>query len=506
MSITSLLFGGEIARRVEEQIAEMRDEVRKEFARQQIAESSISENDYAFRMLGYNQGKYDIPEAYVQRVIKESHRLYDTHGLAEVIVDRIVSIILEAGLDYDVQFDEAAADDPDYTYFQNQVRKRLDRWWNDEETDIQEQINDFVTELMLSGEQGFRFDVDKSNGWVRMGDICRDEVKDLAVDGFRKKQLRAVVVRSEDGEEQQLNVLSVQHDKDTPDFGFLSGDCLYYRLRTRPSKRRGKPVLQVAIDELTAEKKFRVLSTDRVIARMSVFLQTTLEGKTDDEVRAYAADTKNNMPASGTRVFTNDKIKNEFVSAKMEAYEIANMVNSMISVIAGMFGFPPSWLGIGDGSNRSIAETQQEPAERNTKNAKTGILGLIERILYFVADRAIVARYVTTDPLKRVNVKGENGEIVNKPLRETMTITVIPVPIAKQKRDAQPFAAVAKALEALTLLVELERGEGRAVLTPEQRAAFLTAAFAADGVGIEVFGDAFESDEPETVPTEGANG
>jgi hypothetical protein len=164
----------------------------------------------------------------------------------------------------------------------------------------------------------------------------------------------------------------------------------------------------------------------------------------------------------------------------------------MISVIAGMLGFPPSWLGVGEGSNRAIAETQQEPAERNTKSEKENIMGAFERMLYFVVDQGILAKYLTPDPRRKVKVKDSDGNSISKSLRDCVNINVYPVPLAKQKKDEKPLSASTAAAELLVLINELARNNGgKAILDPAQRAALLNAGFKEDGVGVEVFGEAF---------------
>jgi hypothetical protein len=208
------------------------------------------------------------------------------------------------------------------------------------------------------------------------------------------------------------------------------------------------------------------------------------------------------MPAAGTRIFINEKMKNEFVAAKLESYEISNTINTMISVLAGMLGFPPSWLGIGEGSNRAIAETQQEPAERNTKSEKENILGLFERVLYFVVDQGIVTKYLTPDPRKNVLVKDAGGKARAKSLRSCMTINVYPVPLAANRKDDAPFSASKAAAEVMVLLDQLSRTNGgRSILDPAQRAALLNGGFKEDGVGIEIFADAFSDAQPQETPS-----
>lgn len=486
MGLTDILFGRQIQASVDTAVAQ-------ELERHGVAESSLTEDDYAFRLLSGAHGRFDLPEVWTQRILNQSHHLYDSHGLAEVIIDRILSIILEGGLAYEVQFDETVQPDEDYELYKRAASRRLEKWWYAAETNIQERARMFITELLLSGEHGWRIKVAEGNGWVRIGDFTRLEVKDLIVDDFDRMQLAAVALLSTGAEDGAvLHVIGEDQDPASPSYTFLTGDCIYHRFKPRASKRRGKPVLQTVIDELTAEKKFRVLGVDRMIARLSVFLQTVLEGKSDKEVEDYAKKVTHKMPAAGTRIFVNEKIKNDFVAAKLEAYEISNTINTMISVIAGMLGFPPSWLGIGEGSNRAIAETQQEPAERNTKSEKENILGAFERVLYFVVDQAIIAKYVTQDPRRKVNVKDSDGNVISKSLRECITINVYPVPLAAKKKDEKPLSASTAAAELMVLLNELARNNsGKSILDSAQRAALLNAGFKEDGVGIEIFGDAF---------------
>ena len=125
-------------------------------------------------------------------------------------------------------------------------------------------------------------------------------------------------------------------------------------------------------------------------------------------------------------------------------------------------------------------------------------MGAFERVLYFVIDQGILAKYLTQDPRRKVKVKDSEGQVVTKALRECMTINVYPVPLAAGKNRDKPLSATTAAAEAFIMLNEISASNGgKHVLRPDQRAALLNAGFKEDGIGIEVFGDAFVSPSPE---------
>lgn len=484
--------------RVDELTATARAEGRGE----RIAESV--EDDYMFRRLSGSRGVYEIGETINQIVLSHCHKLYQTHGLADFIVQRAASIFLEGGLQYALTFDEVPDDAPAeekkiYDDFRRATEQRCETWWNHPEVDIDERSAQFTDELLVSGEHGWRFKVDPSNGFVRVGDFPRTEVGDIHIDAFDATRMHSVVPlnpadhvagmlrASTRTPDPQSALTLIRRNADT---GYVEGELAYHRLRPTSTMRRGRPILQTIVDELTSEKKFRVMASDRALARMTTFLQTQIDGMSTDELDAYAKTHKATIPQNGQRIYTNEKMKNEFISANVEASDVSSWIESAITVIAAALGWPISWFSYGSSTNRATAETQEDPAYRNLNRQKRQLLKYFEDVLYFVIDSAAKFQYLYTGPEPTVAVKGrEEGVLIRKPLRQCVTVTVSTRPLAKKQKDANPMGATKAMMEILVLIKQLRVDFGAEILTPEQIAQMLSYAFAADEVGIEVFGD-----------------
>lgn len=450
------------------------------------AQGVPDKDEYAFRRLSGTPTSYDLPQVFVERVLMECHWLYDSHGLAERIVERVATIITEAGFDYKVDFD------PDfekaYPTYAEVIRKRLTDFWYSDEVNIQQRSRMTVKELLLSGEHGWRTEVGV-NGSIRIGDFLRADVKELVVDDFDRSKIREVVLRgSINQQDETLSIINIQSDPTKPGYGHLVGDCFYFRFGARASKRRGKPLLQAVIDELKAEKKFRILSMDRSLARMSVFLDVKLNGMTQEEVEAYAARQGTTLPVNGQKYYHNEQVETEFKSAKLESYELTNVYRTMFTVIAGMLGMPISWFGFGDGSTKATSETQQEPAEKDFRAAKEAFVDMLESLLYYVVDQAIVTQYVSGGAGTSVQL-GDKSKLI----RDCVTISVIPRPLVKDQTSGTPLQATTAAMEILSKdqLRALTEG-GRKLIDAENEAALVNYALAKDGTGIKIV----ETNEP----------
>lgn len=469
MGLVDLLFGNRIEKRVSELVK----------VRAAEAQGKPDTDEYAFRHLTGKHTTNDLPEVFVAQILRESHWLYDSHGFAERIVERVKSIIGEGGFDYNVDFD------PDFEkthpMYAEVIRKRLDSFWYSDEVDIQNRIDETLTELLLSGEHGWRTTVG-ANGMVRIGDFVRSDVKDLVVDDFDRRKLVKVILKGEVGSDAMpLDVISIENDPDEPGYRHLVGECFYFRIKTRASKRRGKPLLQAVIDELKAEKKFRILTADRTLARMSVFLDVKLNGMTQEEVEAYARQQGTTLPVNGQKYYHNEQVETEFKAANLEAGDISTLIRSFVTVIAGMLGMPISWFGFGDGSTRATSETQQEPAEKDIKKQKESFIGMIENLLYYVVDQAIIKQYVSGGTGVSVQI-GEETKLI----RDCVTITVIPRPLAKEQGSATPLSATKAAMEILASDQLRGSETGSRIFDPDKEAALVNFALSKDGTGIEV--------------------
>jgi hypothetical protein len=496
MGLTEKLFGGTIASAVARGIEERLPAIRDEVAKQSIAEATSAEaSQWAFEHLSsaqYAPGQYELPQAFQDQIIRDSYWQYEAHGLGYMIVARIISLIFEGGLQYTIAFDEGVPTD-----VQAMTRKRLDLFWYDENVDLQDRAAEFVLQALLAGEHGLRLDVDPDNGAVSLFDICREDVKDLGLAARDKRRLETVTLKGDmmNLKERPEEALQVVRKNAA---GYLEGDCLYFRLDTRASKRRGSPVLQRVIDELKAEKKFRVLSSDRIIQRMAVFVSTTLKGSTLKQVAEYAAQQPKTIP-SGTVWYQNDMVTRDFQSANMEAGDISVMDKLLITVILGSFGFPLSWFAFGDSSTKATSETQQGPAAEDSKRMKRGIFSVFEKLMYFVLDRAILAHTITPTPDAKITVKDVDGNGVQKRLRDCITITVAPVPLAKEKPEGKPLDATSAAMDVIGKDDARALDQGQKLLTPENEVALMNYALARDGVGLEV---TVPEETPEKVKTE----
>lgn len=239
-------------------------------------------------------------------------------------------------------------------------------------------------------------------------------------------------------------------------------------------------------------KKFRILATDRMVARLSLFMDTELTGMSDEQIAEFVRTHGTAIPSQGHRFIHSEGVKNTFLSATLEAGDINATIQTQTIGIVGALGHPISWYGYGDGSTRATAETQQTPAAMDMKRFKGQIIEALQTLLYYVADAAILSRYVSSDPsvtpLTEIDVKDADGNPARRIMRECIAITVSTIPSAPQQAKS---LAVTK--DAVAVIASDDSGaelSGKRMLTDDKRRALMNWALAADGVGIEV--EAFE--------------
>lgn len=454
-------------------------------------------DEYAFRLLRGGTQRNDLPQPFVAQILRDSHWMYESHGLAERIIERACSLILEGGPTYAVEFVPSFEDR--YPEYAKLIRTRLENWWYSKDADMPARIDDALRELLLSGEHGWRLKV-SDNGWVRIGDLTRYDVRDLAADAFDKRRLAQITIEGgQTGEEIPLEILHECDDLERTEYKHLVGDCVYMRLKTRASKMRGRPLLQAVIDELRNEKRFRMLSADRSITRMGSFVDITVDGDAED-VEAIRAEYEDRPPENGRAFVHNKQVEAKYESASIESNELANMYRNNITIIAGFLGMPISWFGYGDGSTKATSETQQGPAEIDYKSMRERFLSAVKDLLYFVVDQAIISGAVASSSLDRtVEVTDEDGQTLRRRIRDCVTITVSTRPLAEEKPKTTPLAATTAVMDIISKDDLRAQATGVKLFPPEKEIELVNFALGSDGTGVEVV---YEATSERPIPAE----
>ncbi len=113
---------------------------------------------------------------------------------------------------------------------------------------------------------------------------------------------------------------------------------------------------------------------------------------------------------------------------------------------------------------------------------------MFEKTVDFVIDSALACGYIAPDlpGEKLITVIDSDGQEVQRPLRECVTVTVSPLPIENNDRDAQPLGATTAAIDLLALVSEYAKANSVNPYSREQIAAILNFAHKRDGLDIEV--------------------
>lgn len=477
-----------------------------------LREVREADDEWAWRRLfGGDAGRHALPEAFTEKVLRDSAWQFQTDGLAQRILYRCQSIVLEGGIQYTVTFADGFP--PEY---EQAIRRRLSEFWYGEQADIQNRAAELVLETLMYGEAGIRVSSSPASGRVTLGSVSRLDVTGLDIDPRDRRTLRSVILVADDTapgatpyartEGTPLRVLAIDPDPASPSHKHLSGDVIYLRYGSMAAIGRGMPLLQAVVDDLRIAKKYRILATDRMLARLSLFMDTTVEGATEEDVVRMAKANGTAVPAHGYRFYHNEKVTNTFLSAQQEAYEVGAYIKQQTTGIVGAIGLPLSWFGYGDGSTKATSETQQAPASMDMARFKASFYAALERLMYYVADCAILSRYITSKPgegpLDEIPVTDGDGNALRQIMRECITITVSPIAINLEQR---------KTLEATTgAMAVIAQDETAAALSglrhfsPDDRTRLLNWALSADGAEIELEKPDAEAPDAGTPPGVGA--
>jgi len=337
-----------------------------------------------------------------------AYYLYDTSGMVKRFVRDTKNFILGEGVQYTVENDEKGL-----------AKEWIDKFWNDSVNLMDLRLEKRVEFLGLLGEQCWPVQVNPYNGFVRLGYVDPANVDDVMVSESFPELAASVRLKGLGGRSGQvLSVIREEWDPRRREFGRLTGECFFFSLNNPPNGPRGRSDLISSFDYINAFEESLFDETDRVKLMKAFIWDATLQGATDEEIIDFLK--HNKAPRPGSVRAHNERVTWQAVAPDLKMQDSKTFFDFLKSYLAACQNRPDSWLGSGGKAYQNEADLMGEPTFKDLASRQRYVQYMIEYVLRFVIDQAVLKGALTESEKKRFTVRVTMPEMASKFVKQVI--------------------------------------------------------------------------------------
>ena len=351
-----------------------------------------------FRRIGQPSNPWrDLQPPMQWNMQRVSYYLYVTNPLARRIVELTKDFVVGEGI-------RIRATHP-------AVQKTLDDFWNDPANNMDMNLEYFVREMYIFGEQLWYVAANPLNGRVRLGYIDPywiDSVEYATLGGLHGIAVSmpsAIRLKCDAGHTtpQSLRVVQLDEDPSSPFYGQFTGECFYWPINKARAPHRGLSDLFALADWLDGYDQMLYSLMNQMDSLSRFIWDVTLTGMTGEQIQEWLKDNGTPPRANSIRAH-NEKVDWQAVSPGVQAADRSDGARMIKNMNLGGAGFPEHWFADGSSTNRATALSQGEPTLKMLSARQHQIRYMIEHLLRFVIDQSINAGVLPPDIDKKFQV------------------------------------------------------------------------------------------------------
>jgi hypothetical protein len=308
------------------------------------------------------------------RMIATALALYTFNPLAHRIIEMTKDYIIGEGIDF-------VANDPE-------VKKVLDKFWNDPVNNWGERQHQFFAEIGIYGELILPIAVNEVDGQVELGYINPSRVNEVITDPDNCLIQRKINIKGNKGSKSKtLNLVNIDIDTESETYGKLIGECFFFKVNTVSDATRGISDLFPIADWLDEYDQFLFHRLDRIALINAFVWDVTLEGLDEPAIDEYR---KKNLgtPKPGSNRFHNEKVTWAASAPTLQAVDASADAKLFKNHILASAGFPDYFFA-GSDSGEAVSE-MNEPTLKKISARQLYVKHIITRMFNFVIDQAII--------------------------------------------------------------------------------------------------------------------
>jgi len=330
--------------------------------------------------IGGNQVRMDILPASHDMMIEIAYFLYATSGMAKKFIEDTKNFVMGRWVTFEVKNDR-----PD-----KGATDLLKEFWKDSINRMDVLLGPRVAFLGLLGEQCWPVTVNPHNGFVQVSYVDPANIDDvIPLPGFAEIA-DIVQVRSVERGGQPLRVIRKERDPRKPEYGRLAGDCFYWAINKPPNSPRGWSDLLQAADFISSLEESLFSELDRLNLMKAFIWDVTYEGADENDIKKFRE--RNPPPKPGSLRIHNEKVTWKAEAPDLQHQDTKYFFDMMRSYVSGVQGRPDSWFGSGGKAYQTEADLMGEPTYRDLEVRQNVVRTMLEEVLRFVADQAILHR------------------------------------------------------------------------------------------------------------------
>ncbi len=428
----------------QEEIKVQIEEVKAQMARRPV----IADNeDYGWRKVsGYgtqDPSRREFPYISYPVMIELANYMYVMSGLTRRIISDTANFVLGEGVEYKV------SEDDDW-----EAKEILDEFWDDSRNNMDIDLDSRIQSFCLMGELCWPVDVSR-NGRVWMSYM--DTARIVDVETVMHFPMVPSIVKISDNTRMDNSLFVIREDVDpmSKTNGRLRGECFYFAINKMPNMPRGYSDLTAQFDFIENYESGLFDELDRTKFLKNFVWDVLVKGADEETIKNFQK-VWGDPPKPGTVRFHNEEVEWNAVAPAMQAGDNKAMWDLFKTYLSSVINRPDSWFGSGGKAYQTEAELMGEPSYKQLKKRQKLVKYILEYVLRFVLDQAIIAG--------RIKDKGQK-------------ITVI-MPEMSAKDTGKAVASMSHLLNSLTMAMS------KGLLTRETAAEFF--AFMAGQTGFEI--------------------
>ncbi len=342
---------------------------------------AIDSDEHLYRKLTGNINK-DLSSIKQERMLQIVYHLYETNPLAHRIVEMTNDFIVGEGISYEA---------PD-----KKTKAVLDEFWYDPVNLWDIKQHNKALELGLYGEQCYSVVVNEYNGRVRLGYIDPLHIDEVISDPDNAEVITHIRLKGSAGQAGRLlKVIGQDEAADSETYGYLTGDCFFFKVNSVSNSTRGRSDLLSLCDWLSGYDEFLFNRLDRAALINAFVWDITLKGLTQEEIERWLRNTP--PPKPGSIRAHNENVQYKAVAPDLKTEDATNEARMIKNHILGGSGFPEHWFAEGGNANRSTAAEMGEPTIKHLKARQRYFRYMLEYIFRFALDQALIHHRLTPE-------------------------------------------------------------------------------------------------------------
>ncbi len=334
----------------------------------------IDADEHLYRKLTGSEGK-DLSPLKQERMLQIAYHLYETNPLAHRIVELTKDFVVGEGITYEARDEE--------------VKGVLDSFWLDPVNLWDLKQHQKALELGLYGEQCYTVAVNEYSGQVRLGYIDPLHIDEVLADPDNCELITQVKLKGTAAHPgRALKVVQVDEDPMSESYGYLTGECFFFKVNSVSNSTRGRSDLLALADWLSGYDEFLFNRLDRAALINAFVWDVTLKGLNQEEIERYLRNTP--APKPGSVRAHNENVEYRAVAPDLKANDASAEARLLKNHILGGAGVPEHWFAEGGETNRATAAEMGEPTIKRLAARQRYFRHMLEYIFLFVIDQAII--------------------------------------------------------------------------------------------------------------------